>query len=354
MQPLPTMLLLCLYALPTWAGEPGPHETTEVWAEEDLPELEGPPIFEPMPPGWDAFAQDGEAFFPVDEMEAAEAVSSGGRGREAQIEEAAKRYRDAGEAPVLKRSSTVIYPFDESHPVIRCSPLRACDIELQAGEAITGIAIGDSERWITSPLESGEVEAPVPHVIVKPVDYDLATNLIIATTARTYHLGLVSPAIDALEDGELGYHRHVSFYYPEEMVQRWATEEKLRQRQAKVKAQQRVALQPPPPIARPSAAHVEALNFEYELKHKRRIRWAPTTVFDDGAHFYIQMPETVRSMDLPALLIEAGDGQLAVPNYRVKGRWYIVDGVFEKAELVLGVGKHRRRVKIRNVQKRGA
>ena len=47
-------------------------------------------------------------------------------------------------------------------------------------------------------------------------------------------------------------------------------------------------------------------------------------------------------------LVKAPNGELGVVNYRVQGRWYIVDGVFEKAELVLGVGKHRKRVKIKN------
>ncbi len=268
--------------------------------------------------------------------------------RDGQVEVAVRRYRDSGEAPILKRNSTVLFPFDESQPMVRCSPLRACDIELQAGEAITGVALGDTERWITSPLESGDVDRPTPHVLVKPTDYDLATNLVIATNRRTYHIGLISPTIDDLESGELAYHRHVTFYYPEEMVQRWASRDELRRLKAEQQKQARAAPRGPAPIAQPHAPDLKSLNFNYSKKHKRRIRWAPTTIFDDGTHVYIQMPENIRSMDLPALLVEAGNGELGVVNYRVRGRWYIVDGVFEKAELVLGVGKHRKRVKIRN------
>jgi type IV secretion system protein VirB9 len=271
-------------------------------------------------------------------------------GREGQVEVAVRRYRDSGEAPILKRNSTVLFPFDESQPTVRCSPLRACDIELQAGEVITGVALGDTERWITNPLESGDVNRPIPHVLVKPTDYDLATNLVIATNRRTYHIGLVSPTIDALENGELAYHRHVTFYYPEEMVQQWATRDELRRRKVEQEQQQRTAQKRPAGFAQPKASDLKSLNFDYGTKHKRRIRWAPTTIFDDGAHVYIQMPENIYSMDLPALLVEAPNGELGVVNYRVQGRWYIVDGVFAKAELVLGVGKHRKRVKIHNDQ----
>ena len=76
--------------------------------------------------------------------------------RDGQIHQAVETFRAGEEAPVIKRSGSVIYPFDESQPVVRCSPLRACDIELQAGEIVTGVALGDTERWLTSPLESGD------------------------------------------------------------------------------------------------------------------------------------------------------------------------------------------------------
>ena len=78
---------------------------------------------------------------------------------------------------------------------MRCTPLRACDIELQAGEVVTGVALGDTERWVTSPLDSGAADDPTSHVIVKPKDYDLATNIVIGTDRRTYHLSLLSPPL---------------------------------------------------------------------------------------------------------------------------------------------------------------
>ena len=69
-------------------------------------------------------------------------------------------------------------------------------------------------------------------------------------------------------------------------------------------------------------------------------------VFDDGKRVFLQLPLIATSSDLPALLIDVEGSGLAVSNYRVQDSWYIVDQLFDRAELVLGVGKHRRKVSI--------
>lgn len=260
--------------------------------------------------------------------------------REGEVIDAVKRYRDTGRASVITRNDTARFPFGESQPLMRCTPLRACDIELQAGEVVTGVALGDTERWVTSPLESGAADDPTSHVIVKPKDYDLATNIVIGTDRRTYHLGLLSPPKKEVESGETAYFRHVAFYYPQEMVERWSVEDD-RRRRAQAEHRDTTA-------ASLSALSVSELNFDYSVRGDRRIAWNPRTVFDDGRHVYIQLPEAVRSADLPALLVQVEGGGMAISNYRVKGTWYIVDGLFEKAELVSGVRRKRKKVEIVN------
>ena len=49
--------------------------------------------------------------------------------------------------PVLQADGVVRFPYGEYLPVIICQPLNLCDIELQGGEEIQGIVIGDSTRW---------------------------------------------------------------------------------------------------------------------------------------------------------------------------------------------------------------
>ena len=262
------------------------------------------------------------------------------RGRQAAIDEAAEIYRVSGEARIIKRQDDIVFPFGESEPVVRCSPLRACDIELQEGELIRDVALGDSERWIAKPLASGDVESSVPHVIIKPKDYGLQTNLVIGTTRRTYHLALVSPP----EGKKAAYDRHVSFYYPDDWVESWTSEQQLRRlevKRLKSVAATRHEL---------AALTLSDLNFEYSIKAGRKIDWAPQSVFDDGEHVYIQFPSSVRSGDLPALLVKVEGGAMALSNYRVQGLWYVVDGLFSEAELVVGVGRSRRSVELRNLR----
>lgn len=97
-----------------------------------------------------------------------------------------------------------------------------------------------------------------------------------------------------------------------------------------------------------SALSVDQLNFDYTIKGDRKVAWRPTTVFDDGQHVYIQLPAGARSTDLPALLVEVEGGGMGISNYRVRGDWYVSDGLFTKAELVVGVGRGKRKVEIVN------
>jgi type IV secretion system protein VirB9 len=185
-------------------------------------------------------------------------------------------------------------------------------------------------------------------VIVKPTAYDLATNLVIGTTRRTYHLRLLSPAEPAGSGHHRAYHRHVSFYYPAQMVERWTTRERLREEEQRIEREATVT-----DLAAP---RLTSLNFDYKVRRGwfRRARFAPSTVFDDGERTYLRLPESARTGDLPALLVERAGGELGIVNYRVQDGWYVVDGTFERAKLVVGVGKKQRSVEIVNRGLRGA
>ena len=48
----------------------------------------------------------------------------------------------------------------------------------------------------------------------------------------------------------------------------------------------------------------------------------------------------------PQVVVVGPDGKQEMVNYRVKDDMYIVDRLFEKAELILGSGKKARKVEI--------
>ena len=257
------------------------------------------------------------------------------------IAAATRAFASTGKAPVIERSDSVIYPFGESQPVLQCTPLRACDVELEAGEVVHGVALGDTERWISSPLYSGDPEALVPHVVVKPRDYGISTNLIVTTTRRTYHLTLVAPPKPKSSEEETGYLRRVRFYYPGDLVQQWSDAAQV---EASVAGRRREAT-----VASLSGAmNPGTLNFDYSLSGGRWAPFRPVTLFDDTHHTYIQLPASAASRDAPAFLARTASGDEVILNYRMNGSWIIVDGLFERGELVAGVGSSRRTVKITN------
>ena len=58
--------------------------------------------------------------------------------------------------------------------------------------------------------------------------------------------------------------------------------------------------------------------------------------FDDGAKTYIQFPPGRLTSEAPPLFVLGADGDAQVMNYRVKGDYYVVDRLFDRAELRLG------------------
>jgi type IV secretion system protein VirB9 len=68
-------------------------------------------------------------------------------------------------------------------------------------------------------------------------------------------------------------------------------------------------------------------------------------VVDDGRKTFIQMSAGATVREAPVLVVVGANGPEMV-NYRVKGDLYIVDRLFERGALILGVGKRQRRADI--------
>lgn len=249
------------------------------------------------------------------------------------IQAAMKAWQANGQAPIIRKGEFVQYPYGLTEVLVTCQPLRVCDIELEAGEEILNVSLGDGSRWLASPAFSGERESLTPHVLVKPTEVGLATNAVITTTRRTYYLGLVSRT-DATRL------RRVKFYYPQDLVQP-ATGV------GRAKAAQRGQDQETT-IARLSRPGVEALNFDYHIEGDE-VPWKPVRVFDDGTHVYIQMPAAMRVTEAPALLVQTRTGEAALVNYRLRQPYYIVDKLFDTALLIIGVGNRQERVTIQRL-----
>ena len=246
-----------------------------------------------------------------------------------------ERWLGETNAPAAGPDGKVVYSYGAGLPTIVCAPLRVCMIELQAGERIVGEPhIGDSVRWNISPANYGAGEEATSVIILKPQQPGLDTNLLITTDRRAYYLRLISKAQE--------YVARASFAYPADDVRKW--QQHLATQQAKERATRRSAELTPAMIA------VERMNFDYAVRggdeHLRPLR-----VFDDGAKTYVQMRPEIQHREAPALVVVGADGKGEMVNYRVQNQTYIVDRLFEKAQLILGSGKKAQKVEISRARK---
>ncbi|MGA2602019.1 MAG: ATPase, T2SS/T4P/T4SS family [Bryobacteraceae bacterium] len=133
------------------------------------------------------------------------------------------------------------------------------------------------------------------------------------------------------------YVARVAFAYPEDDTRKW--QHQLAAEQATAKQKEHAAEVPPAMIT------VEKINFDYTIRGgDEYIR--PVRVFDDDAKTYIQMPPEFQHREAPVLLVVGKDGKGEMTNYRVKDQTYIVDRIFDRANLVLGSGKKAQKVEI--------
>jgi type IV secretion system protein VirB9 len=84
-----------------------------------------------------------------------------------------------------------------------------------------------------------------------------------------------------------------------------------------------------------------------------KAEWKPVEVYSKDGKTYIEMPDSVRHKEAPVLFEEKKAGwfhhNMVLVNYRVHGKWYVVDRVLDKATLVSGVGSGQEKVSIEHV-----
>lgn len=208
-----------------------------------------------------------------------------------------------------------IYPWSDGALYrLYAAPGEVSDIALQPGETLVSVAAGDTVRWIIGDTSSGSGSTRRTHILVKPSAVGLATNLVIATDRRVYHVEAESNARASMTG--------MSWTYPEDGL---------------------VALRGSPvPASDPVAAgvSVEQLNFDYRIEGDD-VPWRPVRAFDDGRQVFIQFPPALAQGDAPPLFVTGANGRAELVNYRIRGLYYVVDRLFSTAELRMGEKRQR-------------
>ena len=170
---------------------------------------------------------------------------------------------------------------------------------LEPGETINAIASGDTSRWMVTETNGESEGEGRTIVLVKPQTFGLRTNIVLITDRRTY-------TIEASSSAGSAYSAQIAWSYPAVQGEAGAA------------------------IARPMNE-----NYRVRTVHGVRPSWLPSRVYDDGRRTWLDFPESVGSADMPPLFVITPEGAELV-NYRVQGRRYMVDRIFDVAELRFG------------------
>lgn len=201
----------------------------------------------------------------------------------------------------------VNYTYGIGEPIIICSILNVCDIELGKGESISNVQIGDSERWILK-ISSTSSPENKSHIFIKPKEKNLRSNLIVFTDKRQYNLQLKSISKK--------YFTKVTFKYLDEG----------------------------------NKLTTVYNNIPEVSKHKYYIRgdstsWTPEEIRTDNKKTYIKLPKKFTySPDAPTIYSLDSDGSKSQVNYRFYNGWIVIDVALDQGQLIQGIGLDQKKV----------
>ncbi len=251
--------------------------------------------------------------------------------QELQALEISQKVQNKSQIPVTEAGNGYVqFVYGAQKASVVCALLRVCDIQLQPGESIKEVFLGDTARWNIEPGTVGEGGIySTAHIIIKPLDVNLKTNLVVTTNRRIYHVNLTSTKDQWMPQ--------VSFVYPEDAL-------------AKFKAKQRIERQEIQKKTTPEGEYLGNLDFEYTVEGDKA-PWYPVRVYNDGSKTIIEMPKAMEANEAPAFVVtrysETSKSTEQLVNYRVQNNKYIVDAVFYEGTLIAGVGSDQTKVTIR-------
>ena len=206
------------------------------------------------------------------------------------------------------------------------APMRITALSLEPGEKIISKAAGDTERWMIGDTTSGEAETTQTHLLIKPYRAGLATNMVVTTNRRVYLL-----ALKASGESE-AFNAAVSWTYP--LLQAPTSQVAVGPAETDPKPAT------PTPILKSHGPEAYRIRTGW-----RKPAWTPVSVHDDGRQTFITFPESLGTTEAPPLFVMNERGEAQLTNWRKQGNSYVVDRLFQKAELRLG-GERSQIVKI--------
>lgn len=202
-------------------------------------------------------------------------------------------------------NSTMVFRYAPNQMYkIYCRPGFLTDMAFKKGEQVTFVGGGDSSAWTISDT----VVDGVPHIYIKPLVDSNTTNLIVNTTKHSYHI--------LLNTSDEWYNPMVRWNYDNER-----NSENMIQRDRDNKIS----------MGTLESGSVDSLNFNYSISGDGSDSIA--RIFDDGKKTWIQFKARPNDTLPPLFVRRRGNKALQMVTYRIKENYYMVDMVFDFAEL---------------------
>jgi len=208
------------------------------------------------------------------------------------------------------------YPYGHSDVKVQAVPLKISMVKLEGGEKIMSLSAGDTQRWIIQKAFARKSGQTIPVIELKPIQHDISTNMIITTNRRIYHLKL-----ESLPEGSTdSFDRQTSFYYPKDTNFETVGNK--------------------PDIERSETKTIKnkSVNTDYSVqKGKHGFPWEPESVWDDGAHTYIKIPDNVSSQVYPVFygVNDVGERHVINTTFNPKTNILTTDRVIKKGVFTL-------------------
>lgn len=175
------------------------------------------------------------------------------------------------------------------------------DIQFQEGETIQYVGGGDTAHWILDKSVVGDT----PHLYIKPVSNDIATNIIVNTNKHVYQLLL-----------------QAADWYNPMIAWSYGNEQDINKQLKNMQDNK---------VRQVNGINPQNVNFNYKVKGVNSTpSWMPSMVFNDGKKTYIKFNKL--DTTIPALFIK-DDKKLSLANYRREDNVFIVEGLFKEAVL---------------------
>jgi type IV secretion system protein VirB9 len=165
-------------------------------------------------------------------------------------------------------------------------------------ETVESITMGDSIAWQVVPTGN--------RIFIKPMEPEATTNMAVITTKRVYHFELHAENANDINDPEMVF--SVKFLYPgdDELLQMQTADN-----------------------AEPDLTDKSKYHFNYTISGPSK--FAPVKIFDDGNFTYFEFKE--KNAELPAFFSVNSDATESMINYRILGKYIVIERVAQKLTL---------------------